>query len=316
MALGLVTVFGGSGFLGRYLVKRLAADGTRVRVAVRDPEAAAFCKPMGDVGQVVPVQANLRHPGSIERAVAGADAVVTSVGVLYEGGTQTFAALHVNGPARVAQLAAAAGVKRLLHVSAIGADPESPSKYGRSKAAGEIRVRDAFPGASIVRPSIVFGPEDSFFNRFANMARYAPALPLIGGGETKFQPVYVGDVAQAMYAMLQDERWAGKTVELGGPRVYSFKQLMQLICEVTGRRRFLLPVPFGLMRPFAAVAGLAPVPPITVDQLDQLTVDNLVAEDALKLADLGIEPRGVEAVVPTYLARYRRAGKLVETRLG
>jgi NADH dehydrogenase len=316
MALGLVTVFGGSGFLGRYLVKRLAADGCRVRVAVRDPEAAAFCKPMGDVGQVVPVQANLRHPASVERAVAGADAVVISVGVLYESGSQSYAAVHVNGPARVAQAAAKAGVKRLLHVSAIGADPEGPSKYARSKAAGEIRVREAFPGASIVRPSIVFGPEDSFFNRFANMARYAPALPLIGGGETRFQPVYVGDVAQAMDTMLGDDRWAGQTAELGGQRIYSFKQLMQYICEVTGRRRWLLPVPFELMRPLAAVAGLLPVPPITVDQLDQLTVDNVVGEGVVTLAELGIEPRTVEAVVPTYLARYRRAGKLAEPGFG
>jgi NADH dehydrogenase len=314
MALGLVTVFGGSGFLGRYLVQRLAADGARVRVAVRDPEAAAFCKPMGDVGQVVPVQANLRHPASVERAVAGADAVVISVGVLYESGPQSFAAVHVNGPARVAQAAAAAGVRRLLHVSAIGADPESPSKYGRSKAAGEVRVRDAFPGASIVRPSIVFGPEDDFFNRFANMARYAPVLPLLGGGATRFQPVYVGDVAQAMAVMLQDDRWAGETAELGGPRVYSFRQLMQLICEVTGRRRWLVPVPFELMQPFAAVASLLPVPPITMDQLAMLKRDNVAAEGAPGLAELGIEPRTVESVVPTYLARYRRAGRLPEIR--
>lgn len=316
MALGLVTVFGGSGFLGRYLVQRLATGGARVRVAVRDPEAAAFCKPMGDVGQVMPVQANLRHPASVQRAVAGADAVVIAVGVLHESGAQNFAALHVNGPARVAQAAAAAGVRRLLHISALGADPEAPSRYARSKAAGEMRVREAFPGASIVRPSIVFGPEDSFFNRFANMARYSPVLPLIGGGHTRFQPVYVGDVAQAMHAMLRDGSRAGQTAELGGPRVYSFRELMQLICDVTGRRRILLPVPFALMRPFAALAGLLPVPPLTTDQLDQLTVDNVVPEGAIGLADFGIAPGTVEAVVPTYLARYRRAGRLSETRFG
>lgn len=316
MAQRLVTVFGGSGFVGRYLVRRLAAEGARVRVAVRDPEAAAFCKPMGDVGQVVPVQANLRHQASVERAVDGADAVVISVGVLYESGSQSYAAVHVNGPARVAKAAASAGVDRLLHVSAIGSDPESPAKYGRSKAAGEAMVRDAYPAASIVRPSIVFGPEDDFFNRFGNMARMAPVLPLIGGGHTRFQPIYVGDVAQAMQAMLADDAWAGETVELGGPRVYTFKELLELICEVTGRKRFLAPVPFELMRPFAAIAGLAPVPPLTLDQLDMLTVDNVVSEGAAGLADLGIEPRTVEAIVPSYLARYRRAGKLTETRFG
>ena len=315
MELRNVTVFGGSGFLGRYIVQRLAHRGVRVRVATREPESARFLQPLGVVGQVMPVQANLRHEGSVRRAVAGADAVVNCVGVLFERGRQGFGALHVNGARRVALAAAEAGVSRLLHVSALGADPESPSAYSRSKAAGETAVRDAFPGAAILRPSVVFGPEDDFFNRFGALARILPALPLIGGGGTRFQPVYVGDVADAAAKLLADPSASG-VWELGGPRVYTFKELMQLVLHETGRRRLLLPLPFGLAKLQAMFLQFLPNPPLTPDQVELLRRDNVVSDGARTLADLGLAATPAEAIVPTYLARYRRGGKLTPPRFG
>ena len=316
MTLANVTVFGGSGFIGRYLVKRLAARGARVRVAVRDPEAAAFLKPMGDVGQVAPVATNIRNAASVARAVDGADAVVNCVGILFERGRQRFDAVHGAGAARIAEVAAAAGVERLVQVSAIGADLESSSAYARSKAAGEAAVLDAFPSASVLRPSVVFGPEDDFFNRFGALATILPALPLIGGGETRFQPVYVGDVADAIVAVLDSAEAAGKTYELGGPRVYTFKELMQVVLEQTGRRRLLLPLPFGLAKFEAAFLQLLPTPPLTMDQVELLKSDNVVSADTPGLGDLGITPTSVDAIVPSYLFRYRRGGRLVPSRLG
>ena len=304
----LVTVFGGSGFLGRYLVARLAEAGARITVAVRDPEAAAFLKPMGEVGQVVPVQANLRHPPSIARAVEGTDAVVNLVGILYQRGRQRFAAIHGHGAELVANAAASAGAGRLIQISAIGADPEAAAEYGRSKAAGEQASRAAFPGATVVRPSIVFGPEDDFFNRFGALARYTPVLPLIGGGQTRFQPVYVGDVAAAMVAMLSDPATAGQTYELAGPRVYSFRELMLIVMRETGRRRLLVPLPFGIATLQAAFLQLLPVPPLTIDQVKMLRSDNVAAEGALGLADLGIEPTPADGILPTFMYRYRRGG--------
>ena len=316
MELQNVTVFGGSGFLGRYLVKRLAARGVRVRAAVRDPERAGFLKPMGNVGQVMPVPADVRSDAAVRRAVEGADAVVNFVGVLYERGRQTFGAIHVEGARRVAAAAAAAGASRFVHISAIGADPESGSAYARSKAAGERAVAEAFPGATIVRPSIVFGPEDSFFNRFGAMARIAPALPLIGGGETRFQPVYVGDVADAIVRILDDPETAGRTYELGGPRIYTFRELMQLVLQETGRRRLLLPLPFALAKLQAAFLQFLPHPPLTPDQVELLKRDNVVGAGAPGLAELGIKPTAVEAVIPTYMFRYRRGGRAVPSRFG
>lgn len=310
-----VTVFGGSGFLGRYIVQRLAQQGARVRVATRDPEAARFLQPLGVVGQIMAVQANLRHEPSVRRAVEGAEAVVNCVGVLFERGRQGFGALHVNGARRVASAAAEAGAARLLHVSALGADLESPSLYARSKAAGEAAVQDAFPGAVILRPSVVFGPEDEFLNRFASLARFAPALPLIGGGETRFQPVYVGDVAEAAAKLLGDEEASG-VWELGGPRVYTFKELMQFVLRETGRRRLLLPLPFGLAKFQAAFLQFLPNPPLTPDQVELLRRDNVVSEGARTLADIGVVPTPVGAIAPTYLARYRRGGKLTPPRFG
>ena len=315
MELRNVTVFGGSGFLGRYIVQRLAHRGVRVRIATREPEAARFLQPLGVVGQVMPVQTNLRHEASVRRAVAGADAVVNCVGVLFESGRQGFGALHVNGARRVAQLSAEAGVQRLLHISALGADPQSPSAYARSKAAGEQAVAEAFPSAVILRPSVVFGPEDDFFNRFAAMARILPALPLIGGGETRFQPVYVGDVADAAAKLLSDEAASG-IWELGGPTVYTFKELMQLVLRETGRRRLLVPLPFGLAKFQAAFLQWLPNPPLTPDQVELLRRDSVVSEGARTLAQLGLAPTPAEAIIPSYLARYRRGGKLTPPRLG
>jgi len=248
MAERVVTVFGGSGFIGRYLVQRLARQGWIIRVAVRHPQSALFLKPCGDVGQIVPLAASLQCEESIAAAVEGATAVVNLVGILYERGRQTFRTVHVEGAERVARAAAAAGAGRLVHMSALGADSASPSAYARTKAEGERLVLASFPGASVIRPSIVFGPEDAFFNRFARLARFLPALPLIGGGRTRFQPVYVGNVADAMVAVLADPASAGITYELGGPRIYTFRELMEILLREIGRRRLLLPLPFWMAR--------------------------------------------------------------------
>ncbi len=308
MAARLVTVFGGSGFLGRHLVRRLAQSGARVRVAVRDVEAANFLKPMGDVGQIVPVQANLRHGPSVARAVERAQAVVNLVGILYQFGPQRFAAVHAQGAGRVAGAAAEAGAERFVQVSAIGADADSPAEYARSKAAGEVAVREAYPEATIVRPSVIFGPEDGFFNRFAALARLTPVLPLIGGGETRFQPVYVGDVAAALMRILDDPDTAGQTFELGGPAIYSLRQVMELVLEQIGRERLLLAVPFPLAMLKARFLELLPVPPLTRDQVKLLMRDSVVAEGARTLEDLGLTPTAVETILPSYLDRYRRGG--------
>ena len=302
------TVFGGTGFIGRYVVKGLAEAGWVVRVAVRHPAAALFLKPMGDVGQITPVAANLRDDASVAAAVAGVDSVFNLVGILYQSRRQRFAAIHADGAGRVAAAAAAAGVGRLVHVSAIGANPASRAAYGRSKAAGEQAVLASFPAATIIRPSIVFGPEDDFFNRFARLARLLPALPLIGGGKTRFQPVYVGDVAAAMVAANERPDSAGKTYELGGPRIYTFKELLELLLSQIQRDRLLLPVPWGVARLQACFLELLPVPPLTRDQVTLLEVDNVVAPNAAGLADLGITPTAAEIILPTYLDRFRPHG--------
>jgi uncharacterized protein YbjT (DUF2867 family) len=308
----VATVFGGSGFIGRYVVQRLAAAGHVVRVAVRDPEGAGFLKPMGAPGQVVPVNANVTDDASVARAVAGADIVVSLVGILYETRGARFAAVQAEGPGRIARAARAAGVGALVHVSAIGADPAGQALYARTKALGEAAVFAGFPEATVLRPSIVFGPEDGFFNRFGQLAALLPALPLFGGGHTKFQPVFVGDVADAVMAALARPEARGKTYELGGPRVWSFKQLMQYVLEQTGRRRVLLNLPWGVAMLQGRLGELLPVPPITRDQVLLLQRDNVVAEGALGLADLGITPSSVEAIVPAYLARFRRGGRRMD----
>ena len=311
MKLNVVTVFGGGGFIGRYVVRALAQQGVRVRVACRRPEEAMRCKPMGDVGQIVPVAANIRNADSVAAAVSGADAVINLVGVLYKRGPQNFDTLHVEGARTVAEAAKAAGVKRLIHLSAIGADEGSESEYACSKALGEKAVGAVFAGATVLRPSIVFGPEDDFFNRFAALARLSPVLPVIGPN-TKFQPVYVGDVASAVSACLADERTAGQCYELGGPTVHSFNELMEIMLAEIGRDRFLVPAPFWAASAKAfflehlRVPFFLPKPMLTRDQVRQLKQDNVVADDALGLKDLAVAATSLNAVLPTYLPRYRR----------
>lgn len=309
MAARKITIFGGSGFIGRNLVQALARQGHRITVAVRNPARAVYLQPLGNVGQVSLVPASLLVEDSVQRAVQGADAVVNLVGKLYEKGRQTFAAVHVEGAGRVARAARAAGARDLLHVSALGASPQAEADYARSKAAGEAAVRDAFPDAVIFRPSLVIGPEDEFFNRFASMARFTPALPLIGGGRTRFQPVYVGDVAAAAEKVLADAACRGLTYELGGPRVYTFRELMVLTLKEIQRRRLLLPVPGFIAVLQAAILERLPRPPLTRDQLRMLSVDNVVSGTAPGLAELGIQPTAIEAVLPLYLDRYRVGGR-------
>lgn len=314
MTAGTVTVFGGSGFVGRYIVPRLAEDGWVIRVAVRNPDKAAFLKPAGDVGQIVPVACNLRDQASVERALAGADAAINLVGILFESGRQTFSAVQYEGAKRAAEAAAAAGITDYLHMSALGADAAGEAEYARSKAAAEEAVLAAIPSARILRPSIVFGPEDDFFNRFAAMARLSPVLPLVGGGHTRFQPVYVADVADAAVKCLTDSHCAGKTYELGGPKVYSFKQLLQLMLQTINRRRLLVPLPFSVAEIQAFFLEKLPQPMLTRDQVALLRRDNIVEPGALTLADLGIEPHSVEVIIPTYLDRYRPGGRFNSQR--
>ncbi len=315
MATRTVTIFGGSGFIGRYVVRQLAKEGWIIRVAVRRAKDAHFLRPLGTVGQIVPMATRVQDDASVARAVAGVDAVINLVGILYESGKQSFDAVHHQGAKRIATAAKAAGVKQLIQISAIGASTKAASDYARSKGAGEQAVKKAFKDAVILRPSIVFGPEDDFFNRFAAMARLSPVLPLIGGGETKFQPVYVTDVAEAVATCLSRPGVQGETFELGGPRVYSFKELLRLTLQAVGRRRLLLPLPFGLARLQASILELVtllplPVAPaLTRDQVVLLESDNIVSKKAKTLADLGIEAHSVEVILPTYLERYRPGGR-------
>jgi NADH dehydrogenase len=304
----LVTVFGGGGFIGRHIVQRLAAAGHSIRIAGRDTERAARLCTMGGVGQITPVSASVTHEASSARAVAGADIVINLVGILFEGRAGDFQRIQAEGAGRVARLAAAAGAKQFLHLSAIGADAGSPSLYAQTKAAGEAAVLAAFPSAIILRPSVVFGPDDQFFNRFAGLAAMLPFMPVVAG-DTRFQPVYVGDVAEAAMAALADPAAAGKVFELGGPRVMSMRQVLRYILDVTGRRRPMIALPEGFVRLQARLGELLPTPPLTRDQLILLGKDNVVSPNALGFQTLGIEPKAVEAIVPAYLARFRRGGQ-------
>ena len=318
---GLVTVFGGTGFVGRQVVRSLAKQGWRIRVAARNVGRGYRLRMLGDVGQIEVVQANIRDADSVGRALDGAEACVNLVGVLYESGRQGFATLHAEAAGAIAQAAAARGITRFVQMSAIGADAASPAKYARTKAAGEAAVRAVLPSAVILRPSIVFGAEDAFFNRFAGLTTFSPALPLIGGGHTRFQPVFVGDVAAAVAKVLGDPAAAGRTYELGGPTVYSFRDLLAFILRETGRMRLLVPVPWFAAKMLGAVGDLQAAVPIippqlTSDQVESLRVDNVVADGAAGLADLGIEPRAVEAIVPSYLYRYRKGGQYAATPEG
>ncbi|MFD2234483.1 complex I NDUFA9 subunit family protein [Phaeospirillum tilakii] len=319
----LVTIFGGSGFLGRALVRRFAQDGWRVRVAVRHPAAAEFLRPLGEVEQIALVQADLANPASVAAAVAGADAVINLVGILFETRRQSFQAVHADGAATVAAATRDAGIGAMVQMSALGVSADSPAAYARSKAAGEAAVRAAIPGATILRPSVVFGPDDDFFNRFARMAQLSPVLPvftadgfevkwhgarpeldLFGGGGPRFQPVYVGDVAAAALAVLDDPALAGRTYELGGPTVYSMKQIMELVLDGTGLHRPLLPLPMGLAMTQARLFEHLPTPPLTRDQVRMMQADNILRGEAPGLEALGIVATPAETILPHYLRRY------------
>lgn len=314
----LITVFGGSGFLGRHVVRALARRRFRIRVAVRRPELAGYLQPLGGVGQIQAVQANLRYPRSVEAAMRDASVAINLVGILFERGRQRFETVQASGAGQVALAAAASGAK-VIHVSALGADENSPSAYARSKADGEKAVLAAAKDAVIFRPSVVFGPEDDFFNRFAAMARVLPALPLVGGGHTRFQPVYVGDVAEAIARAVDGTVEGGRVYELGGPEVRSFRELMEEMLAVVGRKRLLVSVPWWVAKIQGRILGLLPNPLLTADQVELLKRDNVVSEEARKegrtLEGLGITPQTMEAILPTYLWQYRPAGQFTKTTL-
>jgi uncharacterized protein YbjT (DUF2867 family) len=308
----LVTVFGGSGFLGRQVVRALAQRQFRVRVAVRRPDLAGHLQPLGRVGQIHAVQANVRYPGSVEAALRDSDAAINLTGILFERGRQSFQTVQAEGAAAIARAAAERGA-RMVHVSALGADAQSSSLYAQTKAAGEAAVQEAVPAAIILRPSIMFGPEDDFFNRFAAMARMSPVLPLVGGGATRFQPVFVGDVAEAVARAVEGKLQAGAPYELGGADVRTFKELMEFVLATIERRRLLVPVPFKLAELNAFFLQFLPKPLLTPDQVKLLESDNVVSEQATQggrtLEGIGIEPTSMGVVVPSYLWRFRRTGQ-------
>lgn len=318
LAPGVVTLFGGSGFIGSQAVRALARRGWRIRVAVRNPVLAIEIQPLGDPGQIQFMRCDITNPTDVAQAVRGADAVVNLVGVLHDaGGKRGFDAVHTEAAKTIAEAAKAAGVERLVQISAIGADAASPSAYGRTKAQAEAAVRAVYPDAVILRPSLVFGAGDGFLNRFAAMATMAPALPLIGGGETRFQPVYVGDVAEAIARGVTRADAAGRTYELGGPSLYTFREVLELVRRETGRDRMLVSVPFIVAKPLGSLLQLSRfvglTPPLTHDQVLMLEKDNVVAADALGLSDLGIDhPAGMAAIAPSYLWRYRVGGQFAE----
>lgn len=306
----IVTIIGGSGFVGRYVAQAMAQRGWRVRVACRRPNEAGFVRPYGVVGQVEPVQCNVRDDASMAKVIAGSTAVVYSVGVLFESGKNSFDAVQAEGPERAARLANEAGVERFVLISAIGADAESPAQYARTKAAGEAGVLGHYPQAVILRPSIVFGTEDQFFNRFAGMARFSPVIPIVGGS-TRFQPVWVQDVAEAT-AMAVTGTAAPGIYELGGPNIYSFRGLVELTLATIRRRRAIVDIPFAIGRLQGRVLQILPEPPLTLDQVRLLERDNVVSAEARGFADLGIAPEAPEGIVESYLVRFRPRGQYTD----
>ena len=324
----LATVFGGSGFVGRHVVRARARAGWRVRAAVRRPDLAGFLRPLGVVGQIEAVQANLRYPDSVSAAVAGADAVVNAVGIRRQSGRQTYEAVHAEGAGEIARAAASEGTRALVLISGIGADAASPNRFVASKGRGEAATVAAFPRAVVLRPSAIFGPEDDFLNRFAALARVSPALPLIGGGAIKLQPAFVGDVALAAARALDDASAAGRTYELGGPETLTLRETIERVLKIVERRRALVPLPFGLARLIAgatelsAAVSLGIFPKalvVTRDEVELLRFDNVVSAAAIAegraLSDLGVRPRGLEAVAPAYLYRFRKTGQYAGGRL-
>jgi NADH dehydrogenase len=314
----LITIIGGSGFVGRHLVQALARRGYRIRVACRRPDLAGHVQPLGEPGQIMPVQANVRYPASLAAACDGAFAVINLTGVLYSSAAQSFDAVHAWGAEACAKAAKAAKARLFIQMSALGADASSASHYARSKAEGEARAKANFPGATIIRPSVIFGPGDGFFNRFASLSRLLPALPLIGGGDTKFAPVFVGDVAEAIARIIDRGEPDARVFELAGPETRSFKELMQFMLKTIGRTRLLVPVPWAIARVQGLILGLLPKPLLTADQVELLKTDNVVSEAARRerrtLEGLGITPQSMDAVVPFYLYRYRKAGQFTAPR--
>lgn len=311
-----VTVFGGSGFVGTQVVRALARRGYRIRVAVRRPHLAGHLRPLGDVGQIHILRSDVTDADQVAQALAGSTGVVNLVGILHESASRRFQALQAEAPGVIARTARDLGIAHMVQVSAIGADARSAAAYARSKARGEEAARAALPGTVVIRPSVVFGAGDGFLNRFAQMAGLAPALPLVGGGKTRFQPVYVSDVAEAVARTLFDPAAQGRTYELGGPRTYSFREILEYILTQTGQARALVPLPFavaGLIGSAGDVMGFFGLtPPLTSDQVEMLKRDNVVSEGAAGLAELGITPTGMEAIAPSYLWRYRRGGQFAE----
>jgi uncharacterized protein YbjT (DUF2867 family) len=302
----IITIVGGTGFLGRYVVRRLAKDGYVLRVIARSPEAAAYLKTAGNPGQIVLMGGDLARPESLTGKLDGSFAVINLAGILFESGKQKFATVHAQGSERLAQMAASAKAERFVQVSALGIDKATNSQYARSKLLGEKAVLAAFPTATILRPSVMFGPEDNFINQFARMATLSPALPLIGGGRTKFQPVYVDDVAAAIETCITTPNTKGQTYELGGPSIYTFKEILHYMLRVTGRHRALVPLPFALASVMGRAANALPTPPITADQVRLLKFDNVVSPSARTFSALSIKPHSMDDIVPQYLARYRK----------
>lgn len=320
MALGngrLITIIGGSGFIGRHLVQKLASQGYRIRVGVRRPDLAVHLQPLGNVGQIMPVQANVRFPASLESACQGADVVINLSGILNSSGTQTFEAVHEFGAEAVAKAAKSCGARKLIHLSAICADKDASSQYCQSKAKGEELVKKAFPNVSIVRPSLVFGQEDSFFNKFAELTRFSMVLPLIGKGDTKFQPVFVGDVADGISAIVNAPKNTSRIFEFGGPEVFTFKEMLQFILHVTKRKRLLFPIPVFAAKIMGSILGFLPYSLLTRDQVQMLQSNHTISKNAAKqkrtLEGLGIQPDTLAAQVPSYLYRYRKFGQFTET---
>lgn len=303
-----VTIFGGSGFVGRSIVQKLAAQGDIIRVAVRNPVAAQFLKPLGEVGQITPVHVDLSSKESLEKTIQGSDVVINLVGILFEKGSQTFEKIHVEGAKNIAQVSSKLGVPTFLHMSALGANKASRSRYAATKARGEEMARKHFPKATIFRPSVIFGPEDAFLNRFARMALMSPFLPLIGGGKTRFQPIYVGDVADCFVKALEFPEAKGKLYELGGPSIYTFKELMVYLLETIHRKRLLLSIPFPIAKMMGRIAQWLPTPPLTADQVELLKADTVVSPQALTVEDLEVFPKALQAMAPLYLASYRLRG--------
>lgn len=310
----VITIFGGSGFIGRYVVQKLVKSGAQLRIAVRNPDAAKFLKPCGQVGQVLPIRVDTRNKKSVRAAIDDSDVVINLIGILAETGKQTFQSVHVDTANYIAQVAKEQGVSQFIHISALNAAPKSHSKYAASKGLAEKKIKTQFPNATILRPSVVFGPEDHFLNLFAELARYSPVLPLIGGGRTKLQPVYVSDVAETIYQLIlldcqsRPNPYSGKIIELVGPKIYSWKQIWQFVLKETDRKRLLLPLPYVCARAVGSILQFLPNPIITPDQVKLIAQDNIATGKHSTLSDLDIAPTSMEALAPSYLRRYRYYG--------